>query len=124
MKHSVFEIALIGAILQSGSTFAIFLSKLKYTLIRVLVIIPSLYTISVLLIIFPFTFIMASLSVTKDSITISFTVFPLALVDVAVSVGHPTNAFEDAIFCEAFIFRFVWKDDYTESSTTWHFILL
>lgn len=124
MKHAIFEIALIGTILKGGSTFAIFLTKHELTLIDIFVVIPGFYADSVLLIIGPSTFVIATLGVTKDAMTISLTVSPLALIDITICMGHPTSALEDTILRESFIFGFVWKDDCAEASATRHFSIL
>ena len=86
------------------STFSGFLTLNKITSVDYLALVPSFSTLAVLNIVDPVSIIEGAVLVDKDSIAMSFSIKPLTMVDVAVSVSHLTFSIEHFVFSKSFVF--------------------
>ena len=69
---------------------ACFLSILKFSSVLYIIVIPRFSTMTMLLIIEPFPHIHTSLSINKNSVAISFSIFPVTLINITINMSHST----------------------------------
>jgi len=83
-----------------------FLSVFVHALVASIVW-PNLFTLAVLFILLPLAFVLGTVSVVVDTITVGLVVLPLAVVNIAVSVDEATSTVSLVVFPVAFIERAV-----------------
>ena len=93
MELSIDEITFINITVLLVTCPASFLSFHKCAFVDALSIIPSFNTLSMLLVHFPLAFVDGFVClVDKDAVTVRLTVDPVALINVAVCIGHSSFA--------------------------------
>ena len=78
-----------------------------------LIVIPRFGAVSMLLIVLPHTLIHGAVGVHKYAHAVSFSVYPLALVDVAICMGHAAFAIELLVLRHALVCGPVRELDYS-----------
>ena len=115
IKFAIDEISFIMRSFKLKSSFSGFLSFNKISRVDYLALVPDLSTLTVLDIMYPVSIIEGAILVNKDTFAMSFSVEPLAMVDVAIGVSHLTFAVEHLVHSESFILRAVLELDNTQA---------
>ena len=116
MKLALDEVSLVGWPLEFEFTFARLLALLEISFILYTIEIPELKPMTVLEIVFPLSFVKRALIIAKDTVSMRISIFPLALVNVWIGVGHPAYAMKETVLGLALILRFIWEYYCAESS--------
>lgn len=97
VKLSVNEITIVIASIKLKSSPAGFFTLWKLSSISYLSFVPSFGSHTMLLIIFPLSFIHWTFDVNKDSMAISFSILPVALIDISILMRHPSLSMENFV---------------------------
>ena len=97
VKLSVNEITIVIASIKLKSSPAGFFTLWKLSSISYLSFVPSFGSHTMLLIIFPLSFIHRTFDVNKDSMAISFSILPVALIDISILMRHPSLSMENFV---------------------------
>jgi hypothetical protein len=104
LKLSFYEVTLVIAAIEVESTLSCLLAIDEVTSIALGTHVPSLGTLTTLLVIEPLAFIeRRALGIHENTVSVGFAVFPLTLIDVAVGMGHSTLTVNLLIGSEALI---------------------
>ena len=108
LKLSINEVSLVVAtVFPVKPTLAVLPTLEEIPTVGVLPIVPTLLALAVLQVVLPFTHVPSSVSIYESPLAVGLVVFPLALVDVSVGMGHPTVAIALAHSPSSFVLRAV-----------------
>ena len=108
LELSIHEVSLVVAtVFPVKPTLAVLPTLEEIPTVGVLPIVPTLLALAVLQVVLPFTHVPSSVSVYESSLAVGLVIFPLALVDVSVGMGHPTVAIALAYSPSSFVLRAV-----------------
>ena len=88
MKLSINKISIVKSSYKFKFTLSCFFAFLKLASKFNFIVTPRLNSFSMLLVIFPLPNIHWPISINENSMTISFSVLPISLVNISISVSH------------------------------------
>jgi len=103
MELSVNEISFIKISVKFEFACASFKSIDKVTLVDNFVVIPLFGTFTVICVFEPFTFVHGPFGIYENTLAASHAVFPLALIYIAITVGHSSDSIKLTIFRHSLI---------------------
>jgi len=108
MELAVLELSFIGAFAEFESSLSSFAPVDKFSSISDSVVVPKFDSFAVLLVLFPATLVQAPSSVEENAVALGFAVFPHALVNVAVCMGHAAHAIVLSVFGLSLVEAPIW----------------
>ena len=94
MEHTIDKLTWIGAAFAGECALTGFFAVDEIALIFDFVIVPIFGSFAMLLIFFPVAFVEAALGVAEGAFAVSHAIHPLTLINISISMRHPTKAFK------------------------------
>lgn len=118
-KLSIDEITFVIVSIEFKPSFSSFLRFNKGSFVFNGVVIPSFYSVSMILVVQPLASIHWTFSVYIYAESVGFSIFPFALIYVTIWVGHSTFPIEKAVFGLALVLATVSKSNGAKTFVNW-----
>ena len=103
MELSVNEISFIKITIEFKFSGTCFKSIDKITFVNNFVVIPLFGSFAMVCVIVPFAFVHGPFGIYEDSLAASHAIFPLALINIAITVGHSSDSIKLTVFRHSLI---------------------